>query len=326
MKNGKVKSGSALLALAVAAATPAHSSEEHRDAHTNIRLMEEVIVTAPFDETAAKTALPVILLADEELLEKVTNTLGQTLRNEIGINNSSFGPSVGHPVIRGHTGNRVSVLQNGVGTTDVSKQSADHAEAVDLSLADRVEVVRGPASLLYGSGAVGGVINVIDGRVPESVPESVSFFEEQSFNNNGDENRTVVRVDGGSGNFAFDIGAFQRDNDNIEIAGFAIDEEAVEELEELIHGDHDHDEDHMGEEHDHEEEEVENTFGFIGNSNSESQGASIGFSYVGDNGFLGFAFSQLENDYGLPPGSHTHAHEHGEEHEGEHEESVVPNV
>ena len=97
-------------------------------------------------------------------------TLGETLKGEIGINIASFGSGVGHPVVRGHTGNRIGILQNGVGTTDVSNQSPDHAEGVEVSFAERIEIIRGPASLLYGSGAIGGVINVIDGLAQHQVP------------------------------------------------------------------------------------------------------------------------------------------------------------
>lgn len=304
------------------------SDKTHHDHHGDH--VEEIVVSAPFGKTAAETALPITVLAGEALLEEVANTLGDTLKEEIGINSSSFGPSVGHPIIRGHTGNRVGILQNGIGTTDVSNQSQDHAEGVEVSLANRVEIIRGPASLLYGSGAIGGVVNVIDGRIPEVVPEKPSVMFEQTYNDNGSENRSVFRVDAGSGNFAFHLEGFRRDNDNIEIPGFAIDELAVEAQEELLHDAHGHEEDeHEGEEHgheeddhDHEEDEVENTFGFVGNSDSESDGGSIGFSFVTDRGFIGFSASRLDNDYGLPPGSHSHGHEedHDEEHEGEEHE------
>ena len=309
---------SAGISMCIPALATANSDNRHED-------LEEVIVTSPFSKTALQSSSPVTLLSGEKLLEKVANSLGETLKDEVGISSSSFGPSVGHPVIRGQSGNRVSVLQNGVGVTDVSNQSPDHAEAAEAILANRIEVLRGPATLLYGSGAVGGVVNVIDGSIPEQLFEKPSVAFEQSHNTNNEENKTVLRLDASSGNFSFHFDGFRRDSDNVEIDGFAIDEEAIEAREELLHAheeEHDHEDEHEHEdEHDEEEhEELENSNGFIDNSDSESEGYSLGFSYVTDNGFIGFAVSHLDNDYGLPGGSHTHEHGHEDEEHHEDEE------
>ncbi|MEQ8409452.1 MAG: TonB-dependent receptor [Gammaproteobacteria bacterium] len=291
-----------------------------QDAH-DTQQPEQIIVTTPFAQTAAETALPVGSLSGEELREKMANTLGDTLRNEIGISTSSFGPGVGHPVIRGQSGNRVSVLSNGVGVTDASNQSPDHAEGVEVALADRLEVIRGPATLLYGSGAVGGVINVIDQRVPNKLVDSPEFFLEQSHNSASNENKTVIRLDAATGALAIHLDAFHRENDNVDIPGLALDEAALEAAEELLHAG---EEEHEGEPaEDHEEhEEFENTRGFIGNSNGEAQGASVGLSWIGDRGFIGFSVNGLENNYGLPLGTHSHAGAHGDEadHAEDHEE------
>ena len=285
------------------AKTLADDVKTHEEGH--VHTLEEVVVTAPFSKSLAETSQPITVLAGEGLVEKIANSLGATLAGEIGINSASYGPAVGHPIIRGHTGNRVGILQNGVGTTDVANQSPDHAESIELSFAKRVEIVRGPASLLYGSGAVGGVVNVIDGRIPETVPETLIGFVEQTYDTNNSNNRSVFSLEGGSGNFAFHVDGFTRSSDDVEIPGFAIDEFAVEAAEELLHA---------GEE-DEEEEEVENTKGFIGNSDAESDGGSLGFSFVGNSGFVGLSVSRLDNEYGLPPGSHAHGHEeeHGDE-------------
>ncbi len=282
----------------------------------------EVVVTAAFQRSEAETAMPVGVLDGEALRERISNSLGETLQNEIGVNNASFGTGVGHPVIRGQTGNRVKVLQNGVGTTDAATLSPDHAEAVNIRLAERLEVIRGPSALLYGSGAVGGVVNVIDNRIPESLPAEPSLVLQQTRDNVSNQDQTLIRINAAAGNVAFHLDAFTSRNDNVEIPGYAIDEEAVEELEELIHEhleeghedehDEDHDEDH--DDHDHEEEEVENTFGYIGNSDAESDGGNVGFSFVGDNGFFGFSVSEVSKEYGLPIGVHAHAH-HEEEHD-----------
>jgi iron complex outermembrane receptor protein len=180
-------------------------------------------------------------------------------------------------------------LQNGVGTTDVANQSPDHAEGVDVSMAERIEIVRGPASLLYASGAIGSVVNVIDAKIPERVPESLEVFVEQTRDSSNSENRSVLRLDAGSGNFAFHIEGFGRSNENVEVPRLAIDERATHALEELQHA---HDDE---EEHKEEEEELENTRGFIGNSDAEFSGGAFGLSFVGESGFVGFSVSKLKN-------------------------------
>ena len=288
--------------------------------------IQEIVVTAPFQQSEAETALPVSILDGEALREKIGNSLGDTLKNEIGVTNASFGTGIGHPVIRGQSGNRVKILQNGVGVTDASNVSADHPIAVSTSLADRLEVIRGPSTLLYGSGAIGGVVNVIDNRIPESLPEEPSFVVQQSHNTVSDENKTVIEIDGAAGNVAFHLDAFRRRNDSVSISGYAIDEHAVETLEELIHEhleeehhddeDHDdHEDDHDDHDDEHDEEEFENTYGYIGNSEGESSGGNFGFSFIGDSGFIGFSVSEIEDDFGIPFGTHVHAHEEHEEEE-----------
>lgn len=283
--------------LLAAISLNAASSEDHHGHE-----IEEVVVTAAFQKKAAETATPTISLSGEQLLEKTANTLGETLRNEIGMSSASFGPNLGHPIIRGQSGNRVSVLQNGVGVTDASNQSPDHAEGVEPALAERIEIIRGPATLLYGSGAVGGVINVIDRRVPESVPERPAVLLEHSYNQNAHDQKSVFRLDAGTGRFAIHADGFTRENDNVEIDGLAIDQASLEALGALMHGETTPDA--VG--HD----ALENTDGFIANSDAKADGASLGFSYIGTRGFLGIAVSRLGNTYGLPAGAHSHGGEH----------------
>ena len=302
--------------LVIGSASTLAAAQDDAPLHEDERI-DEIIITAPFAESQAETMLPINVISGEELREKVTNTLGDTLKNEIGVNSASFGSGVGQPIIRGQTGNRVSVLQNGIVLTDASNVSPDHGNGVEPLLADRLEIVRGPSTLLYGSGAIGGVVNVIDNRIPETLPGQTDFQLEQNYNSVNDENKTVFRLDSSIGSVGIHLDYFTRENDNVEIDGFAIDEAAVERLEELTAA-------FIGEEHDedHEEEEFENTYGFIGNSNGEAEGGTAGFSFVGDQGFFGFSYNTIENDYGLPPGTHSHAHGHGEEEhdEDEHEE------
>lgn len=309
---------SLMSAASLHAQTPAVSGQV---SHIEDQL-QEIVITAPFEASEAQTALPIGILSGEALREKAANSLGDTLKNEIGMANASFGTGVGQPIIRGQTGNRVSVLQNGISLTDASNVSPDHANGTEAILADRIEVIRGPSTLLYGSGAVGGVVNVIDNRIPSELRDHPHFQIEQSNNSVNDENKTIIRLDASMGSFGFHLDAFTRENDNVDISGFAIDEaavEAIEELAESLHTDEGHEE-----EHEEGEEEFENSRGFIGNSDGEGNGFTIGTSYVGDRGFFGFSIAEIENEYGLPPGTHGHGHgeeEHGDEdHEDEDED------
>ena len=186
------------------------------------------------------------------------------------------------------------MLQNGTGASDASNVSADHAVSVEPVLADSIEVIRGPATLLYGNGAIGGVVNVIDNRIPDKVPEQTTGILEIRYGTAAEEETTVARIDGGSGAFAFHLSGVYRDWNDVDIPGKAIDENAV--------ADPDH------------QEPVENTDGFIANSDGITKSGTVGGSWVFDSGHIGIAYNHLDNEYGIPPGAHSH-HEEGDEEE-----------
>lgn len=278
-------------------------------------VIEHVLVTTPLHKETAETALPFTVLTGSELRRSVGATIGDTLSNMPGVSNASFGPGVGQPVIRGQQGPRVRVLQNGTTSADASKASQDHANAVEALLANSIEVLRGPSTLLYGGGAIGGVVNVLDNRIPTAMPEepagSVGYRHDTASN----MDVLVGKFEGGVGNFAFHVDAMTRDFDDLEIPGMAaLDDDHMHEGED--HDDHDdHDDDHGDE---HGDEEAPN--GIVPNTAGEASSFTFGSSYHFDSGFVGLSVSRLDNEYGLPEGSHDHAHddEHeGEEHEGE---------
>lgn len=278
--------------------------------------LEEIVVTAPFQKSAAETALPVETLSGEKLRERVANSLGETLKNQVGVSSASFGPGVGQPIIRGQSGKRVQILQNSLAVTDAAAISPDHANGVEPLLAERIEIVRGPATLLYGSGAIGGVINVIDQRIPNKILDHPAVSFEQSHDSTSSENKTVFGVTTTTGQFGLHFDAVTRHNGKVDIPGFAIDESALERLEVLQHGDEDHDEEH-------EEEALPNTSGFIGNSDGESDSFNLGLSWITDDGFIGFSFSDTKSAYGLPAGTHgRHEDEDDEDDHEEHDEDI----
>ncbi|MDD5410020.1 MAG: TonB-dependent receptor plug domain-containing protein, partial [Methylobacter sp.] len=259
--------------LSTAAVAPtAYAAKE------DIQELEDIVVTAPLQDKVSESAVPVTVLSDEELRLKVGHTIGETLKNELGITSQSFGPGVGTPVIRGQSGPRVRVLSNGIGSNDVSAISPDHATSVEPLLAERIEVLRGPATLLYGSGAIGGVVNVIDNRIPEKLSDKLlGGALEQRFDSVSDESSTVMKVEGGKSNLAYHLDGFYRDRNNLDIGGSAIDVNAAQATDPTLNVTH-------------------NTKGYINNTSAHAISGSAGVSLVGDPGFAGVAINRLENN------------------------------
>jgi iron complex outermembrane receptor protein len=264
--------------LLTAVIAPAAYADEE-----NIQELEDVVVTAPLQDKASESAVPVTVLSDEELHLKVGHSIGETLKNELGITSQSFGPGVGTPVIRGQSGPRVRVLNNGIGSNDVSAISPDHATSVEPLLAERIEVLRGPATLLYGSGAIGGVVNVIDNRIPGKLPDKLlGGALEQRFDSVSDETSTVMKIEGGKSNLAYHLDGFYRDRNNLDIGGSAIDVNAAQSTDPAL-------------------DIIQNTQGTINNSSAHAISGSAGVSLVGDPGFAGISINRLENNYGIAP-------------------------
>lgn len=272
------------------------------------------LITTALHTKSAETALPVTILTGEALQKAVRATLGETLAAQPGISSASFGPAVGQAVIRGQQGRRVMNLTNSIPNGDASGNSADHAQTVEPLLATSIEVLRGPSTLLYGGGAIGGVVNVIDRRITGTLPDKPEFAVETRHDSAADLQSTVASLDFATGNFVWHLDGVQREWNDMEIPGLAIDPAYIE-AEEAEHEEEEH--------HDEEyKEEIDNTDGYIANTGGETTNVTGGLSWVFDSGHLGFAYSQLDNQYGLPPGAHDHGHEeeqaipaeeHGEE-------------
>jgi len=266
--------------------------------------LEEVNVTvSPLDKPADAVAAPVSVLSGDALRDAASATLGQTLENQPGVANASFGGGVGLPVIRGQSANRVKVLNDNLDVADASNTSSDHAAALEPLLAQRIEILRGPATLRYGSGAIGGVVNVIDGRIPTQVPQELEGALEMRHNSGNSQDAGVFRLSGGAGRVAWYLDGVYRDSDDTEIPGLAI-----------IHREEEEHHEEEGEEH--EEHEEFNTDGYLANSNARAHSYSGGASWITDSGFVGLSVNRLENNYGIPLGAHQHHHEE-EEHEEE---------
>lgn len=136
----------------------------------------ESVTVSPTTRDTFESYQPTTVLGAEQLQQRLGSTLGATLGAEPGVNIRSFGPGNARPVIRGLDGDRVLVLENGVRTGDLSFQSGDHGVSLDPASANQIEVVRGPATLLYGANAIGGVVNVISDEIPRRPVEGVHGY------------------------------------------------------------------------------------------------------------------------------------------------------
>ena len=155
-------------ALAAPVAATAQSAPPHGEDMVN---GEEIVVTAIIPRSHTDILGGTAILDGEALTRDLRPSLGDTLARQPGVTATSFGPGASRPVLRGFSGDRIRILTDGIGSFDASATSVDHAVAINPLLASRVEVLHGPAALLYGSSAVGGVVNVIDDRLPSSMPK-----------------------------------------------------------------------------------------------------------------------------------------------------------
>lgn len=261
-------------------------------------MVEQIVVTSALHRSRADTVLPVNVLAGDELREKVAATLGDMLESQVGVNNASFGTGVGLPVIRGQSANRVQVLQMGVGNLDASAVSPDHANSLEPALAERIEVIRGPATLLYGNGAIGGVVNVIDGRIPREPKSPLTALVETRYDSVSDQRVGVLKLEGGLSQFAWHLDAVDRESNDTTISGFAINPDTVDLDDPVAH------------------QQLLDSRGRLANSAAASDSWTAGGSWLYDGGWLGLAYNELNNDYGLPPGVHVH-HDEDEDHDHE---------
>ena len=291
--------------------SPAAYAQSEAHGHSD----DTIIVTAsPIAHPEHESVIAASVLTADELAARSASSIGELLRTEPGLSSTFFGPAASRPIIRGLGGDRVSVLDAGIGSIDASSVSDDHAVAVEPATAERVEIVRGAASLFYGSSAAGGVVNVFDGRMPSTVPESgVDGALRTSLGSVDDSVEAAGGFDVllgkvGDANLVFHGDGFYRKTEDYDIPGFA-ESATLRALEEEEAG---------PDADDHEEEEV---FGTVENSDLETKGGSIGGSLIFENGFIGISGKVLRSNYGVP-GAHHHEEEEGEEEEGEEEETV----
>jgi iron complex outermembrane receptor protein len=264
----------ALAAFSVLLASPAFAQNQ-----PTITLKPIVVTANPLGRYADELTQPVTVLTGDDLLKKLQPTIGETLSQELGIRSTYFGPNASRPVIRGLDGDQIQILQNGVGNLDASSASVDHNVAIDPLSVKRIEVIRGPAALLYGSKAVGGVVNVIDNRIPdERISEKITGAADARFNSANKERSGSILLEGGVGNYAWHASGFKRTTGDLSIPGYPRSNRLRGE--EALAAD-----------------EVE-TKGKLPNSQSDSKGGTVGVSKFFKKGYFGAALTNYNTNYG----------------------------
>lgn len=235
-------------------------------------LVPKVIVTAnPFGKSEGDQILsPAKILSGDELRDKLGGSLGETLSNELGVSASGFGAGASRPIIRGLEGSRVKMLENGMAVADVSGLSNDHAVSADGAVARQIEILRGPAALLYGSGAIGGLVNVVNERIPTALEAKPAGQLETRYGTVDKGRSASGSVDGAVGNIGLHIDGNIRRSDDYKIPDSRV------------------------------LNDPSSTSGRLPQSFTRQDTLGAGASLIGDWGHAGVSVSSLNNRYGIP--------------------------
>jgi iron complex outermembrane receptor protein len=272
---------------------------------TSEQVIEEtVVVTSALVDTSSIDQ-PLYVIDGSEILDGATTSLGEAIDGYLGISIADYGSGVGQPIIRGMSGSRVKILKNGMVNRDVSFLGADHLNDLDLNDINQIEIVKGPSSLLYANGSIGGIINVVDDCIAQMDFDGAEFaagYESQSVN---DGNTEYFNYKNNINGFNFNFGFKNTEFGNYEIPHGA-----------MLH-EEDHDEDH-GDEHGDEH------MGYLENTDYLSEATKFGVSKTGDWGYFGISVDTIESIYGIPfhgdeHGDEDHGDEHGDEDHGDEE-------
>ena len=272
-------------------------SNEESGVEEPVYQLEEFVVSAgPVARPIGDYAVPVTTLDASALRRKSGSTLGELLDGQPGVSASSFGGAVSRPIIRGFDGSRVAILESGLSTGDVSETSPDHAVTIEPLLTKRVEVLRGPSTLLYGSNAIGGVVNVVGRELPREQPNSaLSGSFEARHDTVSDGDTTVGYTTFKEGPLVVTLQGLERQSDDYEIPSHP---EAVP------------DEPQEGD--------------TLGSSFVETDFYSVGASwFFNEQNYLGFSVSKYDSFYGISGHEHHHEEEEGGQEEEEEEEVVA---
>ena len=243
---------------------------------TNIDLPTISVTGNPLGVASDALVIPVSILSGRELSLKRESTLGDTLNGIPGVAATHFGPNASRPVIRGLDAERVRIMQNGVGVLDASSLSFDHAVTIDPLVIEQIDVVRGPAALLYGGSAVGGVVNAIDHRIPTESVTGIIGRTEARVGGPDSQNNLAGVVDVGNGKIAIHADAYTRKTSDLNIPGFAVSSRKNQADPSILRENH----------------------GKLVNSSASADGGALGASLTFDNGYIGASYSDFNSNYG----------------------------
>ncbi len=255
---------------------------------------DEIIVTSALEQSEQDVLAGTSIVSGEELTRDTRPSIGETLAKQPGVSATSFGPSASRPILRGFQGERVRVLTDGIGSIDVSNTSADHAVIIDPLLAERVEVLRGPSVLLFGSSAIGGVVNVIDRRIPRRVPEDGASLDAiATYGSAADERSLGAAGDVALGNnFVLHADGSYLKTDDLHIGGYALTPEARAQALETAAGPTLPDDPDFA--------ATAAIRGTLPNTAAETWTAGVGAAWIGERGNFGLSYSHYDSLYGVP--------------------------
>jgi iron complex outermembrane recepter protein len=243
---------------------------------TNINLAPVAVTGNPLGVGSDELVVPVSVINGRELSLRREGTLGETLNGIPGVTATQFGPNASRPVIRGLDAERVRIMQNGIGVLDASSLSFDHAVSVDPLIIEQIDVVRGPAALLYGGSAVGGVVNAIDHRIPTEKLDGIVGRAEARFGGPDSTRNAAAVVDIGNGVIAGHIDVYNRKTSDLDIPGFAVSSRK-----------------------NRADGTARENKGRLVNSGAEGDGGALGASVTFDNGYVGVSYSEFNSNYGV---------------------------
>jgi len=302
-----------LLATSVLAAPVLAQTSDHTERDRSSRnpvhgeTTDEVVISAPGLERLDLLAGTSVITGDE-LVRDIRGQIGESLTQVPGVSATSFSPGASRPVLRGFQGERVRVLTDGLGTLDVSNTSTDHAVSIEPLTAERIEVLRGPAVLLFGSQAIGGAVNVLDRRIPRAVPENGFHVDAiGAYGSAADERGGGAAVDFAiTPQIVAHIDGSYRKSDDLRVGGYVLSDPLR--AEQLEIAEEEADEGHLDEAA--EALENANRRGRLPNSGTRTYTLGGGLALINDGGSLGFSAGYYDTNYGVParPGAH---HDHG---------------
>lgn len=314
MTRAAVLLASTMFALPVLAQTAEHQDRD-RDGTSAVHARDDdgIVVTAPYVADLDLLAGSSVVTGDE-LVRDIRGQIGDTLTRVPGVSATSFTPGASRPILRGFQGERVRVLSDGLGTLDVSNISTDHAVSIDPLTAERIEVLRGPAVLLFGSQAIGGAVNVIDRRIPRAVPENGFHIDAMgTYGSAADERSGGAALDVAlSPQIVLHVDGSYRKTDDVRVGGFVLSPELR--AEQLHRAEHEREEGHADEAA--EAVALADQRGRLPNSGTRTYTLGGGVALINEGGSLGFSVGYYDTDYGIPtrpPSAHGDEKAEGEE-------------